>query len=388
MTLWSLDPRLPGVLSEADRFPGAAARVVDLFLNHPVRGGALIEACQREGLSGLLYAVLAQHHRPMDDPAAVVLLRRVRGRYLFALKTNLVLLDRCADICRALNAARIPVVLLQGASLIGTAYADCGMRPMSDLDLWIREGDFQKAASVFDTLGFGADPLYPMTFVQGAVHLDVHTDLFWGERIAARKGLIAMPQERIFSDSEACSVGGAGARRLAASDQILYLSMHVLKHNADRLIWLVDIKRLLSKFSDPGWEALVARAQDFGIAHQLAGVLFLIRTLFADLRWPKAAHAFIDSQGLNAIERFCFRRRRHRPALPILFSLLFITGLKDPGQAVRLLVESLYPRPEILRQVFPEASGETLPRLYAKRTAQLAASLLPKFDRWRGAIGP
>jgi len=64
----------------------------------------------------------------------------------------------------AYQSERIPVVLLQGIALLRDVYTDPGLRPTTDIDLWVLPADLSSATSILVHAGYDSDPLYPTTF--------------------------------------------------------------------------------------------------------------------------------------------------------------------------------------------------------------------------------
>lgn len=88
-----------------------------------------------------------------SEPALAV---RLQGDYYRAAAENELLLSLLTEVLPALTAANIPVVVLKGAALASSVYADPALRPMSDVDLWVRAADMPHAAGVMGQLGFQA----------------------------------------------------------------------------------------------------------------------------------------------------------------------------------------------------------------------------------------
>ena len=60
-------------------------------------------------------------------------------------------------ILRTFSEAALPLVLLKGAALSLTVYADPAQRTMSDIDVWVQDADMAQAAQLMAGLGYVAD---------------------------------------------------------------------------------------------------------------------------------------------------------------------------------------------------------------------------------------
>ena len=206
--------------------------------------------------------------------------------------------------------------------------------------------------------------------------LDIHTHVLWADRIQSRKLLLHKSQEEIFDNARPIRFDGTAALRLNPQDQFLYLSMHALKHNMERLIWLVDIKFLVAKWKPADWEALMVRAEDLGQQIQLFYMLFVLREIF-DMEFPPEIQSKTAGWLPNFLERWALGRRIKGHPIPAWSSLLLLAGGKSLRRKAAFVKESLFPRPEILRQVFPEASGSCDRKLYWKRVVQILSAIKP-----------
>lgn len=164
----------------------------------------------------LLVARWTAEGRDVDRRPLVNGLRRkmvVRNRFLIA--GARAALDRLRD-------ADIPAVPLKGAALIGRVLPDAGLRPIADIDLWVRPADHAAALRTLAQPGSGRDgratrdPHAGMLRDALGRELDVHrlpSELF------ARRGCSPEDTEALFARTWARRTGG----RPALSD-IVHLS--------------------------------------------------------------------------------------------------------------------------------------------------------------------
>jgi|GEM_PF-377967 len=322
------------------------------------------------GMPGLLYVNLSSARLldRLSQWGAGVLKRA----YYRTAAGNIRLLEDLGQILERTETARIPVVLLQGASIVLEAYPDVGLRPMVDLDLWIRARDGEHVFSLLANLGYAQDPTYGMTFRRGPTTLDLHTDPLGGGRIAARRFLLAVEPEDLFRRCRAIRVSGKRALVPDDPDRIVLLALHALKHGVDRMIWLADIRNLVAGWPKDRWTQLSLRAQRLGQSKAVACVLRLLWTVSGER--PTGAAAALDAQArLSPPVRWALRRYAARGALPQWIPL-FLASRSRPVGRIAYLLETLFPRPAVLRQVFGHPAQEERARLYIRRLGQLAGT--------------
>ena len=301
------------------------------------------------------------------------LAERLQPDYYITAIDNRVHFTRLAQIASLFTAEAIPFVMLKGAALSQTVYAD-HLRPMSDLDLWLRVEDMPAAAGVMHSAGFRSTykedrPIALQMLSDGELrfashdrrlvelHLspftgwwlkrtaNVDTDALW-QRI--RPCPLPALDEEEGSDPKN-ERGGQLSHVLCAEDTILHLAVH-LAVNHQFGMWgirsIVDVTMVMQQ-AKIDWQSLVQRAYEWRLATVLWTVLDLQEQLIGgqDLgpvlralqprRWKARLLArFIDPPGLLAAQDL--RRSQTRFIL-----LLLLTD--RASDAARLILRTLWP---------------------------------------------
>ena len=328
----------------------------------------LIDTAIKEGLVSMLYKSLlnAGALDTLDIPQK----ERLQSLYYQVLVHNLRLIYDLKEILHELNRREVPVVLLQGIILLQQIYHDVGLRPMTDIDLWVREVDYPDFVEILGNKGYQRDPLYPNTFRKGPTILDVHTHILWADRIKTRTFLLAKSQDYIYHQTRVIDFEGESARSLGTYDQVLYLCLHALKHNVERLMWLVDIKGLVAHWEGSDWKALMDRATEWGQEKSLAYILSLLSHVFG-FHPPPDACQLPGREGFNLLERKALKQRVRKGALPRWAPLLLFSPANGLKNRASFIFETLFPRPEILRQIFEDSPDLKVWQLYCMRILQL-----------------
>jgi hypothetical protein len=259
---------------------------------------------------------------------------------------------------------------LQGIPLLQQIYKDIGLRPLTDIDLWVLSEYFSEVESTLFKLGYQNDPFYPKTFRRNSTLIDVNTHILWTDRIKSRRFLINTDQQDIYENCSNIDIEGETANCLSRTDQIIYLSLHAFKHNLDRLIWLVDIKNLLKGWKDSDWVALAKRSKELGVKHVVSYILFYLDHLF-EFPFPPDTRAIYENAKISYLERLILRKRLLGRPLPVWGSLILLPLDKSLYRRVSFILENLFPRPRVLRQIFAKAPDFSSWQLYLKRARQL-----------------
>ena len=331
----------------------------------------LIDLAVKEGLGGILYKGLlkAGLHEHLDPRHS----QRLYTCYYLTIRHNLKLNHALNNLLEAIREKETPVVLMQGIALLQQIYQDVGLRPMTDLDIWVLPRGYQDLVDVLLSQGFTRAPLYPDTFRKGEIRIDLHTHILWADRIRSRAKLLNETQEEIYRRTEIIDLQGNRVRCLGPQDQFIYLSLHALKHNLERLIWLFDLRLLTSGWEEKDWRALVGRAEDLGHRDTLFYILFLLAELF-NVKPPPAAASRLLTRQPSWLEQRILQRRVSGSPIPTWAQFILIC--KGRGWRVKFsfFIETLFPRPAILRQIFANSPRLSVRQLYWKRVLQIIGS--------------
>ncbi len=305
-----------------------------------------------EGIAPLLY----HHCRAIDvlDSLPEGTRKYLARIYAETTLINRHLLKAATDLDQMLQKEGMQAILLKGAALLRTVYRDIALRPMEDIDLLVRPADLPKLERILQQMGFLRKRLYPGSFVQGILSIDVHTDILSSHRIRSRQALLEMHPDDVWRT--ATPVDGTSALySLSFNVQGIALSFHLLKHRFARLLWFVDIAELIEAFSPSlDWEGLIADAQRVRAEKLLLYTLLLTKGLLGT-PIPEAVCNRLGKETLSPWERSILRLRlAHRP-LGTTADLLWMFLIRGAGPKVRFIKENLFPRGEVMQQIYPHA---------------------------------
>jgi hypothetical protein len=363
----SIEQKILACASGLGADPAQKKRLRSLMSNG-VDVDSLIKTSVKEGMAGFLYrnlmkAGILESLNPQQK-------HRLESLYYQTVQFNLRLIYDMRKILEQLNEREIHVVLLKGIALLHQLYDDVGVRPLTDIDLWVLPRDYLALASILSSQGYQQDPLYPNTFRKGSTVLDLNTHPLGADRIRTRAFLIARDQEHIYHAAQAIHIDGHRALCLNPYDQVLLLGIHLLKHSASRLIWLVDIKCLVRGWGNSDWDALIGRAQELGLTRTLACICFLMACSL-NYELPSRARQLLEVERLSFVEKKVLGRRMRGDSLPVWAPLVLASSVKGFWKRLYFALETLFPRPQILRQVFANSPHCSVPQLYLKRIIQL-----------------
>ncbi len=285
----ALCARAEGDAAHHGRLAQAAAKVTEWE-------GVAAQA-EAHGLAPLFYV----HTRAAGVQLPPAVKRKLQGLYLRHRDANRVRTGVLRNILSAYAAAGVPALVLKGAALSHTVYPEPGLRPMSDLDILVREEDLWRAQSLLASQGFDAPlPANPAVAhrhlavaalqVEGlSVHVEIHHKLlsdyfdYAASFVRSLARPISAPSERaalsaggpaqepawarlegLTAPPHPFDLAGLTAHTLSYEDTLGYLSWHLTSHvnvwDFGRLIWVADIVSLAERFAaEVDWERVRRR---------------------------------------------------------------------------------------------------------------------------------
>jgi len=225
---------------------------------------AITREAERRGLCGLVLEHSATAGVRLPDEAAV----RLRGGAARVAAEQLNMTHELARLLAAFNKAEVPTMLLKGAALTQTCYAEPGLRPMSDLDLLVRPEHVDAAFRILEGAGCrrGAelvrDDFFPRFYYETEwltnsprpVRIDLHV-----RPLRPLRASRTIPDDALWQGAEQVDIYGATAWIPSRAVMFIHLCAHAAYHGCARLIWLYDLIRFVDhNGGDMDW-ALVLR---------------------------------------------------------------------------------------------------------------------------------
>jgi len=301
------------------------------------------------------------------------------------------------EIARLVNALAergVRSMLLKGAALAYTLYADPALRPRGDIDLLVSPTDRARAADALTAIGYqpisegGGETSFTQAHFRVTDRFGLaHTvDLHW--RIAnpvAFRDMVTF--EELDARAEPVPSVSAHARTLGRPDALFLACVHRVAHHLDSdvLVWIYDIHLLMKTLSAQELATFEAIAIHAGASSVCA------MGLAASMRYfgtpvPDATLEHLQTAAKNADE----------PSAAFLAPDLRLVDLLErdlaalPGwrARVRLLKEHLFPSGSYMRQAYAPGSPAPLPWLYISRIVRGAPKWLRRIPADSAPLTP
>lgn len=175
---------------------------------------------------------------------------------------NIVLLDALRQVVQALQRAGVSPLILTGAALAETVYANISLRPMVDIDLLIREEEIEKVKTCLTALGYvlqGNEDLGFYRNIRFPVYLDIHYKIWYLSDAAF---------QRLWQESQPVTIAGTSARMMPADEALIYTAAHaVIHHGTFAPTALEDINHICRFYeSSLAWDQIVKKVKEYNLA--------------------------------------------------------------------------------------------------------------------------
>ncbi len=158
-------------------------------------------------------------------------------------------------VYRRFEAAQIPVIPYKGPVLATLAYGNVARRDFTDLDIILQQCHIPEATALLQTAGYlpqfdlreahvadnqFAPGQYPFVLVGDGVHVELHTE----------RTLRYFPAPLDFQELNGrlieVEIAGQPMRTFSTEDTLLLLCVHGAKHFWERLLWILDVAKLIT----------------------------------------------------------------------------------------------------------------------------------------------
>jgi len=323
---------------------------------------ALARWCVRCGVAPLAYRRCAGTFPALAESLAESFFRSAGD--------NILRFHELSQVLDRFRAAGIAVVVLKGTALAEMAYGGIALRPMGDVDLWLRDADMPVAVAIMRELGFrehaNADrPPTLQSLAGGELQFHGRHTLFelhwspfpgwWLRRTAAvdDEELWARAEPLALDDGR--SPGGEGwARQLAAEDAVIQIAVHLaVSHQfaVTAVRGLMDVA-LTARAKSVDWAAVAERARKWRVGTAVWVVLDLADRLIGLPEVGEALAGLRPSPLRRALLRLLVSPESVLAGRDISDSraryLLLLLLVDRAGDALRLVWRTLWPEEEWL----------------------------------------
>ena len=318
-------------------------------------------------------------------------LSRLKAGYHANAIRNAIVFQELQKILHAFRECGIAVIVLKGAALAQTVYQNWAVRPMSDVDLFIRKEQFTKAEDLLGKLSYSPDIRLPELKERHLAHyyeigftkqlassFNVSCEIHWRLERPSRSFQIDL--HGLWQRAVPVAFGDVDALVLCPEDLLLHLCLHTCKHRlAGGFRALCDVSETIRHFGQQlNWDAVLIRATQWQInafvyvllrlSQQLSGASVPERILNA------LASKECDEELLDAATERVLEDRRH--ALHFAEFLQLRHGQSFGHKLV--VLRKAFSRGAIANRYSVSPTSRKIYRYYPRRLKDLMSDYLPE----------
>jgi hypothetical protein len=282
---------------------------------------------------------------------------------------NRAILDEFTLIAQQLHQHKIAFIVLKGADVISRLYGVQGARPLSDVDLLVRESDISTIDRLLRSLGLtqqiDGNPSYASS--ERGLALDLITTIWYLDE----QGL-----DELWKRAPTRRVGGTTISCLDTADLVIHLTAYAVVHRGALSAAFVQDMKLLIEKESPAWPAVVVRTKQAMLQVPMYHGLHHMRETVPTVAIPDTVLASLAPRNRSELILAWLLRKLVTPdPLPEVGHLLLF--LTQPGRKkLAWLKQRLYPSTTFLSYRYGSV-GQTMPgRMRLSRWYHLTKAVL------------
>ncbi|MEW6323776.1 MAG: nucleotidyltransferase family protein [Nitrospirota bacterium] len=330
----------------------------------------LLERASSEGLVGLFYEQVLQTGLEAKLPPSVSRSLRhthLRNQIDYARKARAV-----EQMAEAFDQEGLRFLLLQGMAITERIYPSSGARPLSDIDLLIPRHHLPQAQRVLIRLGYLPLHRYPPTYAKRDICVDLHPELAYLSRVEPQaRNPLRVDDTLLWQSAIPWRGNLPGAWIPSSVDQIILLCAHLQKHSFGRLIWFVDIGRLLQVHAQEDAPTFLReRAGQLNLEKPFHFVSSYLQNVIGQ-SWPFDAPPAAAPR-LNCVEQRLLTLLTRNRRIDGMGDLLYLLAIEDPLVRLRFLAQLVWPQRSVMEEMVGSSSPWNLGIGYLSRVGRFS----------------
>ncbi len=329
---------------------------------------------------------LAPHFAVLAKRLPIAFPEDIKQKLKYARYQNLLYGDLCKiqvhQVLAALKAAGIPVIVLKGWAVIQWLYGgDHGQRVYDDIDILVPVLRKEAAEAVLEKGGYATvlavDPGFADRFSNAKAYIKQgeESDASRHFSIGFHWGLTHFPYydkarvntTELFERSLPLQIAGIDVAELSLEDQLIYTCAHLALHhrNDETLLQYFEIAAILQRAGAAlDWNALIARARQWGYLAQLRVVLSTINSLWKYILDKKLLD-MLEHVSIPWKERWLDRLVAGVKGNPIRAAFVEVLALPGIANKLRAIWFNMFPPRKYMEHRYNQ--GNSLVGLYWMR---------------------
>ncbi len=290
-----------------------------------------------------------------------------------------------AQLLQALHGAAVPAMLLKGALLAETVYADPGARSFNDVDLLVAAQDVPRAHQILKRSGYA--PMRPVErslpprtgsylnsnlyhgrggnrpLIRPLSHLHWH---LVNTSLPSDDYVFRIPMAELWAKARSLKLWGAPVLAPERHHLLVQQAEHAYREGFRKLSLLVDLAWVSqADGSRAFWQRTLQVAQDWGLVTQCYNSLFLCRGLGL-VEVPPHVLTQLRPAGRRTLAAWILRRTLERPGLQPWGKLVHLANQPGLAGKVRFVMKAVCPPSAELEAIYGRAPGSATAFTYLR----------------------
>ncbi|MBW2594439.1 MAG: nucleotidyltransferase family protein [Deltaproteobacteria bacterium] len=323
-----------------------------------------LEKARGESVSPLVFSHLPEIAAHYDIPEYVT--EELKKDYYLSATKNALIFEELKKVLGLFHQRGIQVIVMKGAALAETAYGNLALRPMSDVDLLVKNGDLYQTDELLKKLGYSPadrsvdyvdfNSTYLTTLdyrnpAKNSPSFHVHWH-FVNSTIPNESYIGYIEMEDIWRDAVRTNIADTKTWVMSPHHLIIHLSEHALRvtHSLNKLSYFCDIDRAINYYGeDLDWDLLVRDTIKFNLNKMVYTTLYFSH-YFIKANVPEDVLLKLKPKRFSIPEKIFMRKAAENKRTPGLSYLIHLSMNKGLVKKLKFVGRTLFPPKDILAQ--------------------------------------
>ena len=324
-----------------------------------------LENARENGVSALVYSKLNEIKEDCPNIPSKVFAELKKDYYLNATKNTLIF-EELGKALEAFKKSGLRVIVLKGAALAEKVYGNIALRPMSDIDLLVKEEDMMNVNEQLKTLDYrpidaSVDDIdFSSTYLttldyrtpeenSPSFHIHWH---FVNSTIPNESYIRNIKIDNIWRDAEETRIADVETLVMAPHHLLIHLSEHALRvtHSLSKLSFLCDINEAVNFYQERlDWGQLIDEAYTFNLEKMVYLSLFF-SSKFLAAPVPEDVLSSIKPKKFSFWEKIFMKAVSNNKQFPGLSYLVHLSLNRGLFRKIKFIGRTFFPPRRFIAQ--------------------------------------
>ncbi len=268
----------------------------------------------KHGVAALIYKKVNTYELFYLFPDLV--LAKFKEQYYKTFARNTIISENFKKIAIKASENNIDLILLKGICLINSIYEDIGVRPMSDIDILVKENDIQQITNILESLNYANNPEVKSKLISVIKHFHLppyinkvnHIMIELHHHVHHADSLLNIDISDFWKNKVSVKTYNSNVGMLSPENLLHHLCIHIHEHfqyKNIRLSHFYDVAKVIEKYNNNGlnWELFVDDTIKFNIQTAVFPYLFITQK-FLNVNLPSNVSSHFDEFDKIAVENY------------------------------------------------------------------------------------